>query len=61
MRKVEATININCSPEKIIEAFTESNKLHDWWQVEQTLIEKRNGGVYTLAWNITDLVMFLRE
>ena len=25
-----------------------------WWDVERTLIEKRIGGPYTLAWNITD-------
>lgn len=25
-----------------------------WWDVERTLIEKRIGGLYTLAWNITD-------
>jgi uncharacterized protein YndB with AHSA1/START domain len=54
MHKVETTININCIPEKIIDAFTELNMLHDWWGVERALIEKRIGGVYTLAWGITE-------
>ena len=28
--------------------------LRAWWDVERTLIEKRIGGLYTLAWDITD-------
>jgi hypothetical protein len=28
--------------------------LKDWWGVERTLIEKKVGGIYTLAWNISD-------
>lgn len=28
--------------------------LYAWWGVERTLIEKRIGGLYTLAWDITD-------
>ena len=54
MRKVEVTMDIQTGPERIIQAFTEPDMLFDWWGVERTLIEKRNGGVYTLAWNVTD-------
>ena len=54
MRKVEVTIDIDTTPERLIQAFTDSNMLHDWWNVERTLIEKWSGGVYTLTWNITD-------
>ncbi|MCW5909692.1 MAG: SRPBCC domain-containing protein [Cyclobacteriaceae bacterium] len=54
MKKVEASIDINTSPEKIIQAFTDSDMLRGWWSVERTLIEKRTGGLYVLAWNITD-------
>ena len=39
---------------EIIEAFTDPVMLHAWWDVERTLIEKRIGGLYTLAWGITD-------
>lgn len=28
--------------------------LHAWWDVERTLIDKRVGGLYTLAWKISD-------
>lgn len=54
MRKVEVTIDIEVTPEKVIEAFTDSVMLRDWWGVERSFIEKRKGGLYTLAWNITD-------
>ncbi|MBX2965287.1 MAG: SRPBCC domain-containing protein [Cyclobacteriaceae bacterium] len=54
MRKVKASIDINTPPEKIIQAFTDSDMLRDWWSVERTLIVKRTGGLYVLAWNITD-------
>lgn len=54
MRKVEVTIEISTSPAKVIAAFTDPGMLRDWWSVERTLIDKKPGGVYTLAWNITD-------
>ena len=28
--------------------------LRDWWSVERSLIDKRPGGVYTLAWDISE-------
>lgn len=54
MKKVEVTIDIETTPFRIIQAFTDSNMLRDWWGVERSLIEKRNGGAYVIAWNITD-------
>ena len=54
MRKVEATVCIHTTPENIISAFTDPNMLQDWWGVERTLIETKPGGVYTLAWQISD-------
>lgn len=54
MRKVEVTTEIRTSPAMVISAFTEAKMLHDWWGVERTLIEKRMGGIYTLAWNISE-------
>ena len=54
MRSVQASIEINVAPERALDAFTEFNLLKDWWGVERALIEKRDGGVYTLAWGITD-------
>lgn len=54
MRKVEVKTEIHASPETIISAFTDSDMLRDWWGVERTLIDKRPGGLYTLAWNISN-------
>lgn len=54
MKKVEASIEIKTTPANIIRAFTDINMLRIWWGVERALIETRSGGVYTLAWNISD-------
>lgn len=54
MRKVEVIIDIEATPEKIISAFTDYDMLNDWWGVERNLIDKKAGGLYTLAWNISD-------
>ncbi len=52
MRKVEVTIEIKSSRAKLIAAFTEFEMLRAWWKVERAIIEKRVGGLYTLAWGI---------
>lgn len=54
MKKVEATILIETNPGKVISAFTDPQKLAGWWQVGKTLIEAKPGGVYTLAWAVTE-------
>lgn len=54
MRSVRTSLEINVSPETALDAFTEFHHLQMWWGVERALIEKRDGGVYTLAWGITD-------
>lgn len=51
---MEVTIDIQTTPEAIISAFIEPNMLNDWWGVERTRIDKKPGGLYTLAWNISD-------
>lgn len=54
MKKVEVTIDIQTTPAIIIQAFTDSDMLRDWWGVERSFIEKRNGGAYVIAWNVMD-------
>lgn len=54
MHKVEAEIIINAGPALVFNAFTEFNKLKEWWGVERCLIEKKTGGVYSLAWEISE-------
>ncbi|WP_298760459.1 SRPBCC domain-containing protein [uncultured Psychroserpens sp.] len=54
MRKVKVSVIIKTKPEVIINAFTELEMLNNWWGVERVLIDKKIGGVYILAWNISD-------
>ena len=54
MRLVAASIEINARPEKILPAFLNQEHLKAWWAVERSLIEPKAGGVYTLAWNISE-------
>ena len=54
MRSVQASIEINGAPERGLDAFMEFDHLKEWWGVERALIEKRDGGAYTLAWGISD-------
>jgi len=53
MRRVEVTTQIETTPERVISAFTEVAMLRQWWSVEHALIDKRQGGPYILAWNIS--------
>jgi hypothetical protein len=54
MRKVEASIEINQPASRVFDAFTEFPLLKGWWGVERCLVEKRQGGVYSLAWDISE-------
>ncbi len=54
MKKVETVIHIKCDPEDVIQAFTDGIHLNGWWGVERALVEKRPGGVFALAWEISD-------
>ena len=54
MRIVQCAIEIKASPKKILTAFLDAESLKKWWGVERCLIEPFPGGVYTLAWNISE-------
>lgn len=54
MRKVETRATIHTLPEAVITAFIDPAMLKGWWGVERALTDPCPGGVYTLAWNITD-------
>jgi|SRR6185369_15676485 len=53
MRKVEAAVEINCSAAQIFDAFIQPSLLKQWWKVDRWLIEPKQGGVYSLAWNVS--------
>lgn len=54
MRQVQTTIQILATPHRVIQALLDQDMLHAWWGVERSLIEPRPGGIYTLAWQISD-------
>lgn len=54
MRKVEATVTIDRPPKAVFEAFIKPSQLKKWWGVDRCLIEARQGGLYSLAWNVSN-------
>ena len=53
MRKVDTAIEIHQPALKVFNAFVEPSLLKSWWGVENCLIEKKQGGLYSLAWEIS--------
>ena len=49
-RSILSEIRINAKPEEIIAALIDSDKLKEWWGVDSALIEKKDGGIYTITW-----------
>ena len=54
MKKVETKIKAKTSPQKVIRAFLDDKMLKEWWGVERSLIDRRVGGAYALAWDIDE-------
>jgi uncharacterized protein YndB with AHSA1/START domain len=54
VKKVVVTIQINTNPSTVIKAFTDPDMLKDWWGVEKALIQKKIGGLYTIAWKVDE-------
>lgn len=54
MKKVEASIKILRDASTVFNAFIEPEVLKAWWGVERCLIEKKQGGLYSLAWDISE-------
>jgi uncharacterized protein YndB with AHSA1/START domain len=54
MKKVSASIEINSTASKVIDAFLQPDMLRDWWNVERCLIQPQSGGLYTLVWNVSN-------
>jgi uncharacterized protein YndB with AHSA1/START domain len=48
------TISVKTNPQDVISAFIDPHKLSKWWQVEKTLIEPKSGGLYTVAWAVSE-------
>lgn len=54
MRRVETSLEIQQPASKIFDAFTEPPLIKKWWGVESCLIEQKQGGLYSLAWEASD-------
>lgn len=54
MRSVQSEIYVSTSPLLTLEAFTDIKHLSNWWQVNKTCIDLKEGGLYTLAWQEDD-------
>jgi len=54
MKKVTASIEINNTASKVIDAFLQPAMLQDWWNAERCLIQPQSGGLYTIAWDVSN-------
>lgn len=54
MRQVQVEYEVGAPPERVISAFFAIDALRAWWHVERALVEPMVGGVYALAWGITE-------
>ncbi|NND32573.1 MAG: SRPBCC domain-containing protein [Saprospiraceae bacterium] len=52
MRKVETVVAMQIDPKLFIDAFLVPEMLGSWWGVQQSLIEPKVGGPYSLVWKI---------
>lgn len=53
MRSVQAQIEIQASPLRIIQAFLDAEDLRRWWGVARSLVQQKPGGLWVLAWEVT--------
>lgn len=49
---LESEIRINKTPKEILEALLSINHLKEWWGISDGYIEAKDGGLYTLIWNL---------
>lgn len=50
MRSVYAAIEVHQPASVVFDAFVEPKLLKSWWGIDNCLIEKKQGGLYSLAW-----------
>lgn len=54
MRAVEAECLIKRSPENVLDVFLNVADICKWWGADRGLIEPKVGGVWALAWNVSE-------
>lgn len=50
-RSVETTTTISASPEELLNAFLDDDDLKAWWKVSRSLVERKQGGVWSITWD----------
>lgn len=50
-RTVEATRLIPASPDEVLKAFLDDGDLKAWWKVSRSLVEPKEGGVWSITWD----------
>jgi uncharacterized protein YndB with AHSA1/START domain len=51
IRSVETEKHISTSADKVLLAFLDEDHLKAWWKVSRALVEPKNGGVWSIAWD----------
>ncbi len=50
-RTVETTRIISASPDEVLEAFLDEGDLEAWWKVSRSLVERKQGGIWSITWD----------
>ena len=50
-RTVETTRIISASPGEVLDAFLDNSDLKAWWKVSRSLIERKEGGIWSITWD----------
>jgi uncharacterized protein YndB with AHSA1/START domain len=50
-RTVETTRIISASPEEVLNAFLDDGDLKAWWKVSRSLVEQKEGGIWSITWD----------
>lgn len=52
--RVERTVIVQATPERVMAAFFDPEDLAEWWQVVRSVTVPRPLGMYAIEWNATD-------
>jgi len=50
LRFIQSEIRIRATVKEILDALLELKHLKEWWGIDDGLIEKKDGGLYTVTW-----------
>ncbi len=50
-RSVDTELVVSASPEKVMQAFLGDDELKAWWKVSRSLVEPKQGGVWSITWD----------